>query len=154
ENGGCLTLFSSIHHNALYYANHSRQERANYFNNGEDPNHWIATMTPPKENVTESLIHSVKAFHEQLYEEGYRDTHDLIGYKEVRYGEPELNLFRMCYPKSAIVLLIRHPVDVWKSVSQNAKVNRYQSVQEFSELWNLRVKSYINLSHNDNNTHL
>src|SRR5699024_4892060 len=109
ENGGCLTLFSSIHHNALYYANHSRQERANYFNNGEDPNHWIATMTPPKENVTESLIHSVKAFHEQLYEEGYRDTHDLIGYKEVRYGEPELNLFRMCYPKSAIVLLIRHP---------------------------------------------
>lgn len=154
ENGGCLTAFRNIHRHALYYAEHSKQERAKYFNGGENPNHWIATMTPSKENVTESVVHSVKAFHEGLYMGQYRKTHDLIGYKEVRYGEAELNLFRMCYPNAVIVLLVRHPVDVWKSVSQNAKVNRYQSVRQFASLWNQRMKSYIHLSNADANMYL
>src|SRR5699024_3036212 len=124
------------------------------FNGGEDPNHWIATMTPSKGHVTESLINSVKTFHEKLYEDGYKDTHDLIGYKEVRYGENELNLLRMCYPDCTIVLLVRHPLDVWKSVSQNAKIKRYHSVQSFTALWNRRAKSYIKLSNKDPNMHL
>src|SRR5699024_5691787 len=140
ENGGCLTDFYNMHQHALYYADHSKQERAKYFHGGEDPNHWIATMTPPEKRVTESLIHTVKAFHKQLYEKGFRDTHDLIGYKEVRYQEEELNLLRMCYPDCTIVLLIRHPLDVWKSVSQNAKFKRYQSVQKFTSLWNRQAK--------------
>src|SRR5699024_1375882 len=118
------------------------------------PNHWIATMTPPKDIVTASIIHSVKSFHEVLYEKKYKDTHDLIGYKEVRYGNAELNLFRMCYPKATIILLVRNPVDVWKSVSQNAKVNRYRSVKSFSNLWNRRVKTYIDLSNAHANIHL
>lgn len=154
ENGGCLTAFRNIHRNALYYAEHSKQERADYFAGGEEPNHWIATMTPPKENVTESMVHSVKTFHDTLYVTGHRKTHDLIGYKEVRYGEGELNLFRMCYPNAVILLLIRHPVDVWKSVSHNAKITRYQSIRQFSSLWNDRVRSYNHLSNTDANIHL
>lgn len=154
ENGGCLTSFAKIYHNAMYYADHSKQERTKYFNGGENPNHWIATMTPSQENVTESLIRSVKTFHDRLYEKGYRETHDLIGYKEVRYGEAELNLFRMCYPNSTIILLVRHPVGVWKSVSQNAKIKRYQSIENFASLWNHRVTSYINLAKADSNIHL
>ncbi|HLQ71943.1 MAG TPA: sulfotransferase [Bacillota bacterium] len=154
ENGGCLSAFCNIYRQALYYAEHSKDARGKYFNNGEDPNHWIATMTPPQKSVTESLIHSVKIFHERLYKGRYGETHDLIGYKEVRYGYDELTLFRICYPKAPIILLVRNPVDVWKSVSQNAKVNRYQSVKKFASMWNHRVKSFIHLSDTDSNIYL
>ncbi|MGE7610480.1 sulfotransferase [Peribacillus frigoritolerans] len=154
ENGGCLTDFYKVYHNALYYARHSKQHREDYFNSDEDPNHWIATMTPPEADVEHTIIQTVKNFHEGLYTEKFKSTHDLIGYKEVRYGKEELNLLRKCYPDCTIVLLVRNPVDVWKSVSRMAKAERYGTIKGFSDIWNRRAAEYKRLSSVDKKAHL
>lgn len=149
ENGGCLTPFSKMHENAIYYAHQSKPYRDAYFQGGEDPNNWIAFMTPQAAEVERAVIQSVKAFHHQMYEDQYRPEHDIIGYKEVRYGKAELDLLRKCYPDCTVMLLVRHPVDVWRSASQNAKINRYGSVYQFANLWNRRVADYWQLAKDD-----
>jgi len=154
ENGGCLTEFCQIYNNALHYSEAFKEERETYFNEGLDPNLWIACMTPPKEILKETIIQTVKDFHYKLYEKEYEKDFDMIGYKEVRYGMEELRLFRECYPDCPVILLIRHPVDVWKSVSRRARNERYGSVEDFSQLWKRRVTEYIKLDEKDPHMHL
>lgn len=154
ENGGCLTDFCKMHENAKYYSRNSKPYRNAYFKGGEDPNNWIAFMTPAKPDVDHALIQSVKTFHHLMYADQYQSTHDIIGYKEVRYGKNELNLLRQCYPDCTILLLVRNPVDVWSSISANAKIKQYGSVHQFTSIWNQRVKDYLQLSNEDQHMHL
>lgn len=154
ENGGCLTNFYQIYTNTIYYSNYSRKEREDYFNNGENPNNWIACMTPPPDEVEKAMIKTVKTFHNSLYRENYEYMHDLFGYKEVRYGIQELNLLRKCYPNCIIILLIRNPVNVWKSLSNRGRTETYGSLEKFTKLWSNRVNSYLKLSQQDNKMHL
>ncbi|RST76327.1 hypothetical protein D4T97_006020 [Siminovitchia acidinfaciens] len=154
ENGGCLTDYCNIYNNALHYSETFKDVRESYFNGGQNPNQWIACMTPRPEVLRSSIIHSVKALNYLLYVEEHRDSFDMFGYKEVRYGKEELELFRECYPDSPVILLIRHPVSVWKSVSPRAKKERYGSIEGFSDLWTKRVNDYLKLSAEDSNMHL
>lgn len=156
ENGGCLIDFSRIYEQTNRFAGFDKQRNA-YFQNGETPNQWIACMTPPKNEVEEAIIRTVKVFHESLYVSNYSEQHDLIGYKEVRYGKKELHLLRKSYPDCNIILLIRNPIDVWKSVSsKNWKDLRklYGSVRGFTRYWNSRVEMYLEMSQSDPNVHL
>ena len=152
ENGGCLTDFYRVFENANHYA--SLRHRNAYFNNNEDPNQWIACMTPPKNEVEAAMIETVKAFHEGLYEKNYSDQHDLIGYKEVRYEKKELLLLRKCYPNCTVVLLVRNPVDVWKSLSPRGRKENYGTLRHFTKIWNQRSKDYFELSQLDPKMHL
>lgn len=152
ENGGCLSNFCGVFENANHYA--GLRHRNAYFNNNEDPNQWIACMTPPQNEVEAAMIETVKAFHEGLYVKNYSDKHDLIGYKEVRYGKRELNLLRKCYPNCTVLLLVRNPVDVWKSLSPRGRKELYGTVQNFAKAWNQRTKDYLDLSQTDPKMHL
>ncbi|HET7579655.1 MAG TPA: sulfotransferase [Bacillales bacterium] len=154
ENGGCLTDYCHIYNNALHYSETFKDVRNAYFNEGQNPNQWIACMTPRPEILRKAVIQSIKTLNDQLYVDEHRDAFDMIGYKEVRYGKEELELFRECYPGCPVILLIRHPVSVWKSVSPRAKKERYGSFQGFSELWTNRVEEYLDLSAKDPDMHL
>lgn len=154
ENGGCLTQFYTMYENARYYSRKSKQTRNEYFKRKEDPNRWIAMMTPPQKDVNQAIMQSIRQFHERLYAGEVQATHDMIGYKEVRYGKNELELLRLCYPDCTVILLVRNPVDVWKSVSPKAKVERYGTPSQFAALWNQRVRDYVQLSKKDANMHL
>ncbi|HET7657196.1 MAG TPA: sulfotransferase [Bacillales bacterium] len=153
ENGGCLTYFCSAYDQTKHYARFKRQRRL-FFNQDEDPNNWIACMTPPVNVVDTAMIETVKAFHEKLYVENYNKQHDFIGYKEVRYGKPELLLFRKCYPKGIVMLLVRNPLDIWKSLSPTGMKKEYGSLEDFTNIWNERVEHYLELSLSDPNMHL
>lgn len=154
ENGGYLNDFCKIYNKALHYSETFKDVRESYFNRGQDPNQWIACMTPNRKVLRNSIIHTVRELDNSLYVEGNRDAFDLIGYKEVRYGKEELKLFRECYPECPVILLVRHPVPVWKSVSPRAKRERYGSVEGFCELWSGRVHDYVELSDSDPGMHL
>lgn len=154
ENGGCITDFCKIYNNALHYSETFKEVRESYFNDGQDPNQWIACMTPDKDWLKKTLVQTVKDFHHRLYVESHRNDFDMIGYKEVRYGKEELLLFRECYPDCPVILLIRHPIDVWKSVSRRSRHERYGSPEAFSALWKRRVNEYQELAKNDPNMHL
>lgn len=110
EHGGALSSFIDIYNKLTHFSRFSETERQNYFGNNEDPNQWIASMTPEMDYVEQSIVNSVRVFLDSLYKQ-YRDTHDTIGFKEVRYGKQELELFKRCYPEAKIVLLVRHPLD-------------------------------------------
>ncbi|MBD1381825.1 sulfotransferase [Metabacillus arenae] len=152
ENGGCLTDFCKILDNTRRHAGF--KHRKAYFNNGEDANQWIACMTPPKHEVDAVMIQTVRNFHEELYMKNYNNKHDLIGYKEVRYGKKELELLRKCYPNCTIILLVRNPIDVWKSLpNMKGLIKTYGSLKGFTRVWNVRVNSYLELCGSDPNMH-
>ena len=153
ENGGCLTDFCRMYNNALHYSEAFKDVREMYFKEGQDPNQWIACMTPKAEWLKKTVIQTVRDFHYMLYVKEHEKDFDKIGYKEVRYGKEELQLFRECFPDCPIILLIRHPVAVWKSVSRRARNERYGSLEAFCSLWKSRVKEYIELAEKDPKVH-
>lgn len=145
EQDGLLTHFYHIHKNLKHYSVDLDKQRLNYFNNKEDPNQWIACMNPEITVIDEAVANSVKALFYSLYEEG-RGEHDLIGFKEVRYGEKELSLFRRCYPNTTILLLVRNPLDVWKSM---LGAGLGDNVANFTRTWNQHTTDYLHFSKND-----
>jgi hypothetical protein len=154
ENGGYLSDFCNIYNKALHYSNAFSDVRESYFNEGQNPNQWLACMTPSPEVLKHSIISSAKALDHLMYVERYKDNFDMIGYKEVRYGKDEIKWFRECYPESPVILLVRHPVSVWKSVSRRARKERYGSIEGFCDLWSNHVNDYVELSNKDMNMHL
>ncbi|MFP8644889.1 sulfotransferase [Priestia aryabhattai] len=153
ENGGCLTEFYKILDHTKHHANFNHWDT--YLKSREDANQWIACMTPPKHEVDAVMIQTVSTFHEELYVKKYNKQHDMIGYKEVRYGREELGLLRKCYPNCTIILLVRNPIDIWKSMSQRKGIKKmYGSLEGFTNIWNVRVNSYLLLSKSDPNIHL
>lgn len=153
EHKGVLTDFCNLHKKVSRYANKFQNQRKKYFNTNENPSNWIATMNPSKAFIDNAVHQSVKAFFDHLYAEQC-ETHDIIGFKEVRYGSAELELFRKCYPEAKIILLVRDPRNVWKSHSANLRIEVYNnSLSKFIQTWRNRVSYYIDYAKNDPNAY-
>jgi len=148
EQDGLITFFHKIYRNLRHYSVNLKLQHQNYFNNDEDPNYWIACMNPELEFVENAITNSLKVLLESLYEQ-YRGDHDIIGFKEVRYGENELNLFRKCYPNTKIILLVRNPINVWKSMLGAGLGN---NVANFTKKWNKNASYYLQLQKKDPNS--
>ncbi|GLI10197.1 hypothetical protein YDYSG_62300 [Paenibacillus tyrfis] len=149
EHGGIVSEFVRIGELAGYFSIQGREEKEAYFKSGENPNTWIANMSPDLIRVREGIVQGVRACFSAMYAE-YRDSHDRIGFKEVRYGKPEIELLKTCYPDAVIVLLVRHPVDVWKSETS------YWSGDAglFARTWNERALQYAELRDPGRGIHL
>ncbi|MFK4998904.1 sulfotransferase [Bacillus sp. N9] len=148
--GWFINTFFQIHRKLEHYSVNLKQQRLNYFNNDEDPNHWIACMNPEMEFVDNAVTNSLKVLFDSLYKQ-HREGKDIIGFKEVRYGEDELTLFRKCYPNAKIILLVRNPIDVWKSMLGAGLGNNNVP---FAKKWNKHASYYLELAKIDPNTHL
>ena len=150
EQDGLLTDFYRINKKLMHYSVDLRQQRLNYFNHNEDPNHWIACMNPEEHYVEKATIESIKVFLSTLYQQ-YSQNHDRIGFKEVRYGEKELSLFRACYPDAKIVLLVRNPIHVWQSM---LGAGLGHNIERFTKKWEKHASEYLELQKNDPNAYL
>lgn len=148
EQDGLLTYFHQMYRNLRHYSEDLKQQRLDYFNHDEDPNHWIACMAPEIDYVEQAVIESIKVMFDCLYDQ-YRESHDFIGFKEVRYGEEELTLFRKCYPDTPIILLVRHPLDVWRSM---LGAGLGDNVKVLIHNWNAHAGYYVQLSKQDPNS--
>ncbi|MFP5109873.1 sulfotransferase [Neobacillus sp. C211] len=151
EHRGCLTDFCHIYKNILGASNKWGETREEFFGNGENPNIWVATMVPSPKYIEEAILRSVKTFLNSLYQEN-NEGHDIVGFKEVRYGRDELNLFRKCYPDAQIILLIRNPIHSWESYPKDWE--DYRSADHFAEQWNKNVSFYLEFAQTDTSTHL
>ncbi|WP_088832063.1 sulfotransferase [Paenibacillus tyrfis] len=149
EHGGIVTEFVRIGELAGHFSIQGREEKEAYFMSGENPNTWIANMSPDLERIKEGIVQAVKTCFRSMYAEN-RDNHDRIGFKEVRYGKPEIELLKTCYPDAVIVLMVRHPVDVWKSETS------YWSGDAglFGHTWNERALQYAELHNPERGLHL
>lgn len=140
EHGGIVSEFIRIQDLASHFSTHSEDEKLAFFQNGSDPNQWTANMTPDVPYIEDAVEQAVKALFNQMYIQ-YRDTHDRIGFKEVRYGRRELMLLQKCYPNAVIILLVRNPIDIWRSETAYWEGD----VEQFGQIWNERAKQYREL---------
>lgn len=152
EHDGCLINFYKIYNNAMKYTEFG--DREEYFSKDKDPNTWIATMTPSAGFAKQAILNSIKAFFETLYAE-HAEGHDIIGFKEVRYGPDEIRIFRECYPDAKIILLVRNPINVWKSAIKTFWYEEQEGdILNFASKWNKLSRFYYRYSKEDKNTFL
>ncbi|WP_127578788.1 sulfotransferase [Paenibacillus koleovorans] len=151
EHRGCMKEFGRIYAELMTVSRQSEHMREQYFKQGESPNMWMPTLIPAPNYVEKAVIRSVQQFMHTLYEQN-REGHDLVGFKEVRYGAEELTLLRKCYAKANFVLLVRHPFDCWRSYPRKWK--DYKSAQDFADSWNEHASSYLKYVKQDRLSHL
>jgi hypothetical protein len=149
EHGGVLQHYADIYASAAYFSAAAAHERVTYFEHQEDPNHWIANMTPELEFVQRATVESARTFFNNLYAQ-YRETHDIIGFKEVRYVRGEIELLRKCYPEASILLLFRDPRKTWNSTPREW----YPSFDAWVSKWNRNAKCFLDFAEHDSHCHL
>lgn len=149
EHGGVLQHYADIYASAAFCSTAAAHERIAYFEHQEDPNRWIANMTPDLEFVQRATVESARTFLNNLYGQ-YRETHDIIGFKEVRYVRGEIELLRACYPEASILLLFRDPRKTWNSTPPEW----YPSFEAWLSKWNRNAKCFLEFAERDPHCHL
>ncbi|MDF2650682.1 MAG: hypothetical protein K0Q73_6487 [Paenibacillus sp.] len=149
EHGGIISEFLRIGVLAGYFSEHGKPEKDAFFKGGKDTTTWIANMSPDYEYIDNGIIQSVKTLLQVMYSE-YREHHDRIGFKEVRYGKQELQLLKRCYPDAIVVLLVRNPIHIWKSET----IYWAGEVKQFCKAWNERTLEYGELQNPDEGIYL
>jgi hypothetical protein len=149
EHGGLLAHFANIYASAAYFSAAGSPERVDYFDQGENPNLWIADMCPELDYVRTAVVDSATAFLRTFYGQ-YRDCHSILGFKEVHYGREELDLLRACCPQTEIILLVRNPLNTWKSTPRDW----YLSLDEWIDRWATNVRYFTNFARSDAHCHL
>jgi hypothetical protein len=151
EHGTIVSHFLELRKHIMHFSDFGQSELTEYIGSGENPNTWIGSMTPSKEYVERAVVESLRACLETLYEQ-YREGHDIIGFKEVRYGKREIELLRCGYPRASFFLLVRNPLDIWRSVQ--GWDNWELPLADLAESWNSRAAAYVQLSQADPAMHL
>ena len=106
-------------------------------------------MSPEMDYIQCAVVNSARTLLNSLYDQ-YRQSHDIVGFKEVRYGGCELELLRRCYPQAEILLLMRHPYKTWNSTPRDW----YVSLDAWATTWAERTQSYLQASISDSHCHL
>jgi hypothetical protein len=141
EHGGLLRHFAPIYAHASYFALSGAEERDAYFRRAEDPNLWIASMSPELDFVHQAIADSARALMRTMYGQ-YSESKDVIGFKEVRYRDSEAELLLKCYPEARFFLLIRNPLSCWKSMPPEWG----WTVDQWGQEWNAFVQSFQTLA--------
>lgn len=151
EHLGVLRDFVQIQRKVTKLSKMGEASRRSYFGRGENPNQWLAIMAPSPQFIRAATIQSVKSFLDSLYNQ-HREGHDFIGFKEVRYGAGELSILQECYPDAKFVLLVRNPLEAWKSYPKFW--GEYRSAYQFAKQWNNNVNYYLQLVNRNPNATL
>ncbi len=149
EHGGLLSRFADIYRDVAYFSSAGSEEHREDFGSGEDPNLWIASMCPALEYVQQAVVDLARAFLGAFYGQ-YREHHDVLGFKEVAYGQSELELLRRCYPRARILFLVRNPLNTWRSTPRSW----HPSLDGWIAEWTARTLCFCAFARNDPGSHL
>jgi hypothetical protein len=149
EHNEILSHFTRMDRNAQCFDAVGRKQREDFFGSGEDPNLWTANLCPDPECFQRAVVRSARTLLNTLYSQ-YCPSHDIIGFKEVRYGLAEVELLRKCYPAAKMLLLVRHPCNTWNSTPRDW----YPHLDEWIALWNKNAQAFLFLDASDANCHL
>jgi hypothetical protein len=143
EHGGAITHFVAGFALAEHFSVRGEKEKHSYLASDDKSAAWTARMCPSPDYVREAEVRCIRAFLDTMYQD-QRDDHDLIGFKEVRYGRGELELLHRAYPAARFILLVRDPVAVWRSMPDWGK-----SLDEVIEIYNTNGPVYMELAKRD-----
>jgi hypothetical protein len=152
EHNFFVSDFVRVYKKLLTYSNDNHNERKRYFSNNEDPNTWIARMSPEVDFLNEAIIKSLRVFLDELYSKGKYNNREIVGVKEVNYGREELVLLRKCYPEAIFLLLFRNPINIWESLINCSWYDG--NIETFVSKWHGRTSEYLQLLKVDKNSKL
>ena len=108
---------------------------------------FMPNLAPPPARLAEGLRASFMRIYGEL-PKGFRRW----GWKDVGYGCREIELVRTLFPDLLLVLLVRNPWDVARSIRRKGWIDRrgyYQDVAEVARLWAERSRHYRRLAAGD-----
>jgi GT2 family glycosyltransferase/SAM-dependent methyltransferase len=116
------------------------QETQNLLSSSQDPTVWRANANPSPAELKRGFS--------ALFSEFYRETYGRTGYgwKEVHYGRKELEFLWELFPELKVVLLVRNPMDVVRSLKAKGWLGRWRDTQSVSWVcrnWSQRTKDYL-----------
>jgi len=121
------------------------QETKEFLSRSQDPTVWIANANPPLDSLKRGFV--------ALFSEYYGEAHGRAryGWKEVRYGLSELEFLWNLFPELRVVLLVRNPIDVIRSLRSQGWIGRdTQSVRRVCQNWSRRTGDYLILRDHPN----
>jgi len=146
EHGGVISHFAEIERLTCRFSKFSEKEKRAYFNSNKPYQQWTANMTPDLNYAQNAIIKSLSIYLEELYKQKLSE-HDVIGFKEVRYGRKELELLDNVFPNIIFILLVRNPVSTYES-TYDSFLNK--SLGKFIKQWNGRIEDYFELINKQN----
>jgi hypothetical protein len=109
ESFSLVKFLSYIHAECCDNDRVRSQETEDFYRSGQDPRTWVANINPPIDSLREGM----RAFFARYYGTADRPRY---GWKEVRYGRPELEFLWKLFPGVKVILLVRNPIDVIRSL--------------------------------------
>jgi hypothetical protein len=95
------------------------------------------------------MVNAVRAMFRTMYGQ-YRESHDILGFKEVRYYGGAAELLLKCYGEAHFLLLVRNPLNCWKSMLPQWG----WTVDRWGREWNAFVESFRTLAAEHDRCHL
>lgn len=139
ESGRILDRFVEMQENILFFAKSDEAETKLYLES-KNSELWIANMSPnDPENIRKSIVLSLKTLLENLYFPTTPKHYSSIGIKEVGISLDGIHLYRETFPQSKILLVARHPSEVWKSLHLWGYTR-----ESFFDLWEKNTIDYFN----------
>lgn len=108
---------------------------------------YTPNLAPPLDTLLDEMRRSVRAVYARM-----PDGYDAWGWKAVSYGAGEIDFVRRLFPQIRIVLLVRDPWDVARSIRRKGWIDRrgyYRDMADAAEHWMLRTRDFIAIADRD-----
>lgn len=146
EHGGVISNLCNIKGMLGRFSDAEPEKRREFLKSDKPYQMGTQNVSPANKYVDKSVEKATKVLLDNLYSQD-SNKYDMIGFKEVRYGRDELELLDSVLDNLKVVLLVRNPIDVKKSVYNHWKLNNNEVLVE---RWNDRVDDYLELIDLDN----
>jgi hypothetical protein len=147
ENG---PFFESLLQAAEGWPQQPHNERA-YERVLDDPAHserrYMPNLSPPRRRVERAFHDAILSIYDVL-PEGY----DGWGWKAVGYGRREVDFVRSLFPQIRLILLVRDPWDVARSVRRKGWIDRrgyFTGVDDVARRWARSTAELARIAHED-----
>ncbi len=139
ESFPLIELLGTIFANFQYNQSVQAKETENFFSNEQEPTLWTANITPS----LSKLKRANNAFFSEYYGGNDRPHY---GWKEVHYGSQEIKFIHEIFPETKIILLVRNPINVIRSLAAQGWIGKYEDTQNIEMIcntWMERTREYF-----------
>lgn len=153
ENGLLGPALRSIVRNWPQEEHNERDYEAVMANPGLAERKFLPNLAPPQDHVLDVLRRTVI----EIYRDIPRSFRSW-GWKAVRYGRGEIELVRRLFPGIRVILLVRNPWDVARSIRRKGWIDRrgwFEDVAQVASHWVERTADFLELGRiDDERVHL
>ena len=129
----------------------TRRNERDYREIMDDPSsierRYTPNLAPPRDVLLDEMRRTIRGIYREM-PAGF----DAWGWKSVSYGIADIDFVRTLFPEIRIVLLIRDPWDVARSIRRKGWIDRrgyYRDMADAAEHWMLRTRDFLEIAARD-----